>query len=207
MLKPSDITTQKLKTGQLKEDLPELYELKEVIENSSWHTNDSVFDHTLRVLEKLKGTIESSPERIKIHLQKKLNKNTRKQLLFLSALFHDIAKKETLAKDGETTKCLGHEERGAEKVKPILDRIDISPREKEIIVRLIKHHGEPHQIANPENETRKKDLQNLKSDFSDIFLELFLLAKADVPGGQLKENKLEEFDSRIKFLEKSIDSF
>jgi hypothetical protein len=51
MLKISDITIEKIKNDEFIKELPELYELKNVIENNLWHTNDSTFNHTLTVLK------------------------------------------------------------------------------------------------------------------------------------------------------------
>jgi len=131
LLNISDVTIEKLKSGDLIQELPEIYELKEVIENTIGHINRSVFNHTLDVLE---------------NLEKLINKNNKKQLLILAVLFHDVGKKETLRiKDGKTS-CPGHESVSAEKTANILKRFHLSPAEKDYVVRIISNHGKLHDL-------------------------------------------------------------
>ncbi|HNQ44833.1 MAG TPA: hypothetical protein PKI58_00530 [bacterium] len=49
----NDISIKKLKTGDLKEELPEIYELSKVIENNYWHNHESVFGSYLKSASKL----------------------------------------------------------------------------------------------------------------------------------------------------------
>ena len=42
MLKISDVTIKKIKNNDYIKELPELYELKEVIENNEWHNKERV---------------------------------------------------------------------------------------------------------------------------------------------------------------------
>jgi len=60
LLNISDVTIEKLKSGDLIQELPEIYELKEVIENTIGHINRSVFNHTLDVLENLEKLINKN---------------------------------------------------------------------------------------------------------------------------------------------------
>jgi len=53
MIKVSAINIKKLKDGEFKKELPEFYELKDVVENNAWHNDDIVFTHALMVLKKL----------------------------------------------------------------------------------------------------------------------------------------------------------
>lgn len=207
MLAISDISIDKLKNGKLKKELPEIYELREVIENNDWHNNQSVFDHTILVLEKLKELLKRTNNKISFYLNQKINNHTRKELLFLGALFHDIGKKETLVENNNLTWCYGHEETGFNKVKTILNRFDLSENEKEIIAKIIKHHSEIHFILESGNKKLEEQYNEFKANREDIFLELILLGMADILGSQLDENKPNEFKFGIDFYNKVIDNF
>ncbi len=58
-MKISDITIEKVRRGELSKEFPELYELENIIENNESHDNDSVLNHTVSVMEKLKEIFES----------------------------------------------------------------------------------------------------------------------------------------------------
>ena len=188
--------------------MPELYELKKVIENNSWHNNDPVFDHTIATLEELDGLLKKAKGKINSRLNQKVDQHTRKELLFLSALFHDIAKKETyVLEEDDQTSCLNHEKTGACKAKKILERFDLSDKEKEIVVKIIKYHGEIHVILDIGNENLEGDYEALKAKHSDIFLELILLATADTLASQLKDNNPEKFNYRMDFYHNIYENF
>jgi len=197
----------KIRNGEFSDLIPEFYELKDVIENNDWHNNDSVFDHTLNVLEKLEELLKDVKDKISDYLNQKITNYTRKDLLFLAALFHDIAKKETLVKNNDITSCLKHEEVGAIKVKEILSQFDLSEVEKDLVVQIVKYHGVVHLIIEPNNEKLDEEFAKFRISYSNIFLELILLAMTDTLGSQLSENKPEEFNFRINFFKKVLNEY
>lgn len=207
MIKVSAITIEKLKDNQFQDELPEFFELKNYVENNSWHNNDSVFNHTLTVLEELEKLLININNKINSYLNQKIDNYTKRDLLFLGTLFHDIAKSDTFVKTDSSTTCKNHEELGAEKVTQILDRFDLSNQEKAIIIDIVKYHGEIHIILSPNNENLEEQYQKFKTERHDIFMELILLAMVDALGSQLKENNPEEFNFRIDFYKKIIDDF
>ncbi len=207
MLKVSAINIEKLRNNQFQEELSEFFELKNYVENNGWHNNDSVFNHTLTVLEELEKLLKTINNKINSYLNQKVDNYTRKDLLFLGTLFHDIAKSDSFVESDESTSCLKHEELGGEKVKSILNRFDLSNREKDIVIRIVKYHGEIHVILEPKNDKLEEQYQKFKSECHDIFMELILLAMADTLGSQLKDNNPEEFNFRIDFYKKIINDF
>lgn len=207
MLKVSAINIEKLRNNQFQEELPEFFELKNFIENNSWHNNDSVFNHTLTVLEELEKLLKSTNNKINSYLNQKIDNYLRRDLLFLGTLFHDIAKSDSFVESDESTSCPKHEELGGEKVKSILNRFDLSNREKDIVIRIVKYHDEIHVILEPKNDKLEEQYQKFKSECHDIFMELILLAMADTLGSQLKDNNPEEFNFRIDFYKKVINDF
>ncbi|MDP3991184.1 MAG: HD domain-containing protein [Candidatus Nealsonbacteria bacterium] len=229
-IKLSDLTIKKIKKKEFKNLIPELYQLEGVVENSPWHNKESVFDHTLSVLDNLEKIIRNSKKKIKQALNKIIDKNSRKSLLCIAALLHDIGKKETIADLGGGARgCPGHEKKGAQKTKKILNRFNLSPKELKIITDIAKNHGVTHDIvglgckdfqkgaekehslthaiAGLENKDFQKEYKNFKKKFSNIYLELILLAFADTIGSYLKKTKPAEFRCRTDFYKKELKNY
>jgi putative nucleotidyltransferase with HDIG domain len=198
-IKISDITITKIKNNELVKELPEIYQLKEVIENNDWHNHESVFDHTLTVLRELKKIIRDGSPKIKKEFNKRLDYYRRKDLLFLAVLFHDIGKKATLRKINDITSSSAHEKEGAKKVKKILDKFDLSEKEKRIVRKIVRNHGLISIIVDPKNNNLSQEFKKFKSSYSDILLELILLAIADTIKSYLRIAKPKEFEFRMNF--------
>ncbi|MFC1701002.1 HD domain-containing protein [Patescibacteria group bacterium] len=207
MIKVSAINIEKLRNNQFQDELPEFFELKNYVENNSWHNNDSVFNHTLTVLTELEKLLRDINNKINSYLNQKIENYTKRDLLFLGTLFHDIAKSDTFVKTDNSTTCKNHEELGSEKVAKILDRFDLSNQEKAIIIDIVKFHGDIHIILSPNNKNIDEQYQEFKTKRHEIFMELILLAMADTLGSQLKDNNSEDFKFRIDFYKKIINDF
>ncbi|MBI4993691.1 HD domain-containing protein [Candidatus Wolfebacteria bacterium] len=206
-LKISTITIKKLKNNKFINALPELYELKNVIENNLWHNNDSVFDHTIAVLEKLEMLFKKTNDNINSYLNQIVNKNTKKQLLFLGTVLHDIAKKETIINKNSITTCPRHEQKGAVKAQKILRRFNLSQKEIHYITNLIKHHGLIHCLLDDvNNQNFQAQFNNfMKKFFKNIYPELMLLGLADTAVNYLKITNPKEFQLRIKFYQRELN--
>jgi len=205
MIKVSDITIKKLKAGYLQSELPEFFELKNCVENNSWHNDDPVFNHTLSVLEELEKLLNTVNNKINSYLNQTIDSYSKRDLLFLATLFHDIAKTDTFAEENNVTSCPQHEEIGSKKVRKILDRFDLSEQEKVIVVNLVKYHGEIHPILSSKNDNLKEQLADFETKHHDIFTELILLGMSDTSGSQLKENNIDEYNFRIDYYRRIIE--
>jgi len=203
----SELTIKKIKNRKFKIFLPEFYELEKIVENNPWHTNDDVLNHTISVLRESEELIKKSSNKIKVYLDKKIDNYSRKKLLFLAVLFHDIGKKETFEKEKDITKCPGHEEVGATKLKTILPRFDLSKNEQEFVIKIVRNHVVIHEILDYPEESPEKKTEEFKKRHPDIFLEVILLSVADMLGSQLKDNKPKEFNFRMDFLNKIINNY
>ena len=198
------LTAQDLKSGKLAESLPEFYELKDSVENSKdgWHQQESVFDHTLSVMEAAEK-IFADNKNLEVSFEKKIDDYSRKELLQVATAFHDIGKKEAMVKEGEFTKCTGHEKIGVEKTKAILERFNLSPRETELVLNIIANHSVFHHLLNPDNQNFQKDLEKLHNGFDEsIYPELIVLSYADTINSKLKTVNPNEFKYRIDFYKK-----
>jgi len=204
-IKLSSLTIKKIKKKELEKLIPEFYQLEEVVENNPWHNEESVFDHTLSVLDNLEKIIRNSKKEIKQALNKIIDKNSRKSLLYVAALLHDIGKKETITDLGGGARgCPGHEKKGVQKTEKILKRFSLSQKEFKIVTDIVRNHGVIHDIIGLENKNFQKEYKNFKKKFSNIYLELILLAFADTIGSYLKKTKPAEFRYRINFYKKEL---
>jgi UTP:GlnB (protein PII) uridylyltransferase len=206
--KASDITVKKLENSELLDLLPEFYELKDITENDNfWHRQDPVFNHSINFLKALEVLIDSSKKEILDYLDQKIVNYTKKEILFLGGVFHDIAKKETIKKHDGIMNCPGHHETGYFKTKKILERFNLSEEERERVALLVKNHMALHLMVYPKNNELKKEYIKFAENFSDIFLELIFLAASDNLGSQLKEIHPDEFDFRINFYKKALQEY
>jgi UTP:GlnB (protein PII) uridylyltransferase len=198
------LDTKKIKKGDFTNQIPEFYELEKVIENNDWHDNDSVFNHTLTVLSHLEKILKKTKKAILRYLDKKIDSCTRKEILFLATIFHDIAKKEAIVREGTKTRTPGHEKEGAKKVRKILPRFNLSYREKGFIAEIIKNHDTVHLFLKSNTKDRDKSLSKFKDD-SNVFWEVMLLGMADTLGCQPKGKVVtSEVKARMKFYKKLL---
>lgn len=197
-------------SGKLKELIPEFYELKDVIENTNdgWHDNESAFEHTLLVMTALEKLFLKASGRLKKTLNQKIDTNTRRILLKVAAIFHDIAKKETIIKDENGfTSCPGHAEMGAKKTEKILERFDLSEKEKQFVSDIIAGHMYLHLLLIPDNSASfQKDFTSMKNRFLNyIYPELILLDYADTIDAGIRKTRPKEFRYRIDFYRREVE--
>jgi len=208
MLKVEDLTIERMQNGEFQNELPELYALKEVIENNAWHENERVFNHTMKVLYELKQIKNNSTDAIKKYLGQELDENNHWNTLYTGALFHDIAKGKTLIKQNNLTFCPGHEEMGADIITPILNRIFLSNIEQKVTTSIIRYHGCLHQIIYPKNKHLEEQYKLFMSQQSDIAVELNIIALADTLSSKpLKTNSPEEYKFRTEFYKCMLEKY
>src|SRR4051812_30770967 len=81
--------------------IPELKDLRGIIENNPWHTNDDVFVHTMSVFQHVQNNLrldfvtnEETKEKIHCYLSERVGDLTNKEILLWATLLHDCAKSE-----------------------------------------------------------------------------------------------------------------
>ena len=82
--------------------------------------------------------------------------STRRSLLKLAALLHDVAKPQTKATDaGGRIRFLGHAQEGATIAANLLARLRFSAKEVKLVETVVKHHLRPGQMSQEELPSRR----------------------------------------------------
>lgn len=204
------ITARALKSREYVDVFPEYYELANVTENGLWHDNQNVLDHVIAVfagLEKVlvfDGMASSQKSFIEIYLSEVIGTKTRREILMVATLLHDIAKVDTLVKrpDG-IANCPGHELIGAARVKNFSERFDLSKKDEDYVERIVRYHGFISEILGAILVTgaTEKYLHLFKETVGDVALELVLLMHADLLGSDLARTDKKAYDDRIQILD------
>ncbi len=206
MLKIENITISNLKNGQLKKELPEFYELDKIIENNPWHSKESVFIHTINVLEGVNNFFKNYKNfKLKDYLNKKLDNYKRKDLLFLAAVFHDLGKKESIVKNGKISSCPKHEIISSLKAKSILKQFSLTKREQYIILGIIKNHSKLHEIVGNDKIKLESQFRILKNLNKDYIIELVIMVMTDTKSSYLKESTPQEYHYRMNFYKEKLE--
>ena len=105
--------------------------------------------------------------------------STRRSLLKLAALLHDIAKPQTKAFDENgRMRFLGHPETGAEVVESILERLRFSAKEIKLVTLMVKHHMRPTQLSQDAMPTSRAIYRYFR-DTGDAGIDTLYLSLAD----------------------------
>lgn len=211
------ITAAKLKAGKLEDVLPEFYSLKQITEKNDWHTKPNVFDHAISVLENFERLVNchflsaKTKKLAKKHMQKKIDRHSREELLKVAVLIHDISKKDAIIADSMgITACPGYEILASGMVRDFQARFDLSDAEVEYVQKLVLYHGFAHDILRIAAK-RKPQLRYYKL-FQNIvgpqYIELLIFAYSDMLGSDVVKQQTADFRALekvlIKFLEKGL---
>jgi UTP:GlnB (protein PII) uridylyltransferase len=204
-----NISSESLRSRTYASTFPEYYALSRITENSLWHDNQNVLNHVIRVFEgsetvlKFEGVINSHKNFINKYLSQLIGSKTRKEILIVATLLHDIAKIDTLVKrpDG-TAGCPGHELIAAGRVKLFSERFGLDKDDEHYVERIVRYHGFISEILNLiiMNGNKEKYLKIFKETVGDVALELVLLMHADLLGSDLERGDKKAYDQRIDIL-------
>jgi poly(A) polymerase len=103
--------------------------------------------------------------------------STRRTLMKLAALLHDVAKPQTKAPDKNgRMRFIGHPEQGAATVTAIMERLRFSTRETKLVAGMVQYHLRPTQMGNP--PTRRAIYRYFR-DAGDAGIDVLYLSLAD----------------------------
>jgi poly(A) polymerase len=105
--------------------------------------------------------------------------STRKTLLKLAALLHDIAKPRTKTVDDDgRARFLGHPQEGAAEAAAILERLRFSNREIQLVEMLVRYHLRPTQMSHEGMPTRRAIYRYFR-DTGEGGIDILFLSLAD----------------------------
>lgn len=154
-----------------------------------------VFDHSIHTVSAAEfllreGTWEYAGEeilafvpwsnRLREHFDREVSSgSTRRSMLKLAALFHDIAKPQTRTLDDDgRARFLGHPQEGAATTAAIMERLRFSNREIQLVELLVKYHLRPTQMSNEGIPTHRA-IYRFFRDTGEAGIDLLYLCLAD----------------------------
>lgn len=145
----------------------------------------SVWEHSLKTVEAVELLLERlsalAPygDQLAAHVGEALGDGlTRRHLLKLAALFHDIAKPQTRQVIDGQVRFIGHDVEGAALVRAIGKRLRLSGKAVDALERLVRHHLRPMHLGQVAEVTRRARYRFFR-DLADEARDLLLLALAD----------------------------
>jgi len=179
--------------GLLTAMIPELAQVKGV-EQPGAHFWD-VFDHSIQTVVAVdfllrQGTWEYAGEEVLAavlwsavlsqHFDREISSgSTRRSLLKLAALLHDIAKPQTKVIDeGGRARFLGHAKEGAAVTVSILERLRFSAKEVKLVEVMVMHHLRPAQMSQDKLPSRRAIYRYFR-DTGEAGIDILFLSLAD----------------------------
>ncbi len=181
--------------GLLEHVIPELMATKGV-EQPRMHYWD-VWGHSLHTVEAAEGVtgghqnspvyscVPWTPESEAYFAQKVSDGHSRRTILKVAALLHDIAKPQTktLEPDGRT-RFFGHSEQGAEVAELRLARLNFSNRGVDLVRWMVLHHLRPASMSGKEEWPTNRAIYRYFKDTGDVAIDTLYLALADYLGAK-----------------------
>jgi putative nucleotidyltransferase with HDIG domain len=144
-----------------------------------------VWEHSLRAVDAADelaarlDALEPWGAGLTLHLAEPLgDRLTRREMLKLAALLHDVAKPETKSLEDGRTRFIGHDVRGAERAAAIARRWRLSRHATDVLARLVGQHLRPMHLANAGEITRRARHRFFR-DLGDESRDLLLLSLVD----------------------------
>ena len=179
--------------GLLTTLIPELAQTKG-IDQPREHQWD-VFNHSVKTVAAVdfllrhgnweyadKGILDCIPwsAELERHFNSKVSGgSTRRLLLKLTALLHDIAKPQTKTIDDRgKTRFFGHAREGAKTAADILERLRFSARETKLVAGVVRHHLRPVQTCQGELPSRRAIYRYFR-DTGEVAIDALFFSLAD----------------------------
>lgn len=193
----------------LDEVFPEIKTMKDVGE-CKYHVVDS-FTHSIYVLKLTENIIyydgyfeDHIREAYEKHADEKIEgEHTRAELIKLAALFHDVGKPSARKVDKTgRVRFKGHEITGAEIIKDISERFEMSIKARDILYRIVAKHMLP-LVSYKSNDASANFLYKMFNECGDETLEVLLIALADIVATRKLLNpdeKMGKFKVHIQYM-------
>lgn len=208
--------------GLLEHIVPELMASKGV-EQPKMHYWD-VWGHSLHTVEAAEGVtgghqnspvfscVPWTPESEAYFAETVSDGHTRRTVLKLAALFHDIAKPQTktLEPDGRT-RFFGHSEQGAVIAEERLRHLRLSSRGVSMVSRMVEHHLRPTGMSPASDGNRGewptgRAIHRYFRDVGDVALDTLYLCLADYLGAKGPELSHPEWLNHARMISHVLDT-
>ena len=197
--------------GMLKHIIPELMAAKGV-DQPRMHYWD-VWGHSLHTVKAAEGVtgghqnspvfscVPWTPESESYFAEVVSDGHTRRTILKLAALFHDIAKPQTktLEPDGRT-RFFGHSEQGAEVAAHRLAEMRLSNRGANMVSGMVLHHLRPTGMSNDGEWPTNRAIYRYFRDTGDVAIDTLYLCLADYLGAKGPELSHPEWLEHAKMI-------
>ena len=210
------ITSKNLREGKLRVILPEYYDLSSAVENNPAHKYQNIFDHVISVFQGLENILkfnflnEKLRNKLDSALFEKIGSHSRREILIVATILHDIAKTLTIIKNEKTgmTACPGHELIGSYLSREMGGRFGLSGASLKHLETIVLYHGLAHDMLTLifKKGSTEKYIQFFEPIVGRAFIEVQLLAYADMFGSDLRKIDPTEFLKREELLISSIKS-
>jgi poly(A) polymerase len=105
---------------------------------------------------------------------------TRRGLIKLAALLHDIAKPQSKRIDENgRMRFLGHGQQGASTTDSIMERLRFSSREKRMVTKMIEQHLRPGHLSNTDEMPTRRAIYRYFRDTGEVGIDTLFLGLAD----------------------------
>lgn len=189
--------------GILEEIFSQIKKMRPV-EQGPYHHLD-VWRHSLETLKELELLLveleKDFPyyQQLEEYLAQSLtSERSRRQLLKLITLLHDVGKPESLRFENGKIKFYGHEELGANIIEEICDNLRLSVKEKHSLKNMTLHHLRPGYLAENFPITKRATFRFFR-DAGEDALSVLLLSLADkrATRGPLVEEDKSQFQQKV----------
>lgn len=203
--------------GLLCKIIPELEAMKGLKQPKEHYWD--VFDHSIETMASLEFLLNESDwvygrkdlramvpwdEEIERHFAEEIGGgSSRKTLLRVGALLHDVAKPKTMGVDeAGRVRFLGHTKEGAVMAAAILERLRFSTREIKYVEKLIYHHLHPAQMCN-EGMPTTRAIYRFFRDTEGAGIDVLYLALSDylaVGGPRVDVEEWKQHIEHVKYI-------
>ena len=164
--------------GLLEKIFPCVLEMKKVPKNTHHHLD--LFNHLIESVRQVELEYLNANLEIKNHLDKvDFGGFPRINHLKLATFLHDIGKFSTWTiEESGRHRFIGHDNKGAKLVKPLLKELKFSKKQIEYISKMIKYHIYPSSVITSPDLNEKIMMRYIRKMENDV-IDNIILAKAD----------------------------
>ena len=196
-------------TGVLGQVFPEVEACRGVAQPSMYHVHD-VYGHLLKRVEELDRLVGEhgvpfGPEVDRYFDEPVGDGLTRRDLMPLAGLFHDIGKPETVsARPDGNPRFLLHERVGADMVAAICMKLKFSRPVRVFLASVVRNHMRPWSIAPEGRVPSVRAIRKFHQQVGNAAVAVLVLHLADLRGARGYMLTTEEWDARVALVGRII---